>query len=520
VRTFKLIGFLIFIIFASGNFGCKDGTIDFGRSAQKISKMGKKQLKKQRKSLLRRKKGDPTDGRVPLEQYRVKQDLKVVGVEPNWSLRRDGELHFFHYYNLLTTLVVGEYDINPLTGLPRYGDALYEPITNGMIDMAIDDNPAMEIFTKVTMHGDFGANPHDRQANARLFFRAEEIHQAFVDSIYNHVELLSEIFRIRNLSRFGALLSFRNVPAANTNDFVALVRKMKSQGGNMQIMLELPSEFAERRFYNDELVAGISQYVDHYLLKAYPFYLPDTPSSISIVHSDGLYDVARTLDYYVSIGIPRNKISLEFPQHGVVWERQGDLYRISPDRPYIPVLELHQMIRSDRVNWEEAPPPVKYMHDGMGSAYYTFSDGRVAVFENDSTLQRKYAWLRDSAKVGGIGLENLSYMSDIQDETVWRIVAEEYGVVAQRLGRAILAFVMLFMIGGIVLSNVKYWEVRNIVAKETMHKLYQLLAVVIFFVTFAWAVGWISTTVALVLAAIPILFILYRRMKKKMKRYV
>ncbi len=519
MKTFKLIGFLIFIILASGHYGCKDGTIDFSRSAKKITKLGSKQIKKQRKAVLKRKKGDPGDGRVPLDQYRVNNEFTVIGIEPNWSLLRDGELHYFHYYNLLSALVAGDYDINPLTGLPRYSDAIYEPITNGMFDMAVDDNSMIQLFTKVTMHGDYGASPSDQLANSRVFFRAADIHQVFIDSIINHKEFLSEIYGIRNMGRFGIYLSFRNIPSASGNDLIRFVGELRNQGGPIRLMLELPSEFAERRFFTDDIIRGLDDNIDHYVLQGYPYFLPDTPTSVSIIHSTLGDDLSGALEYYRSVGINMKKLSVDFPQHAVVYERDGDLYRISTDRPFIPVIEARNRVQLD-MNRREEPVEIYYQTEGHGSAFYKFQDGTVMVFEDDKSLEAKYRWLRDSAGVAGVSLENLSYMSTIQDETVWRVVAEEYGVIAQRIGRAILAFVMLFMIGGIAYSNVRYWQVRNIVAKELMHKLYQLIGLVIFFAVFAWALGWISSTVALILVAIPIIYMMWRQIKRRMKKFV
>jgi hypothetical protein len=74
----------------------------FGRKS-KIKKIGKKLYGNGEKP--------------PLGNYQIEKGIEVIGYEPSWLLKEEEFKNY--YFNLLTGLVVGEYDINPKDGLPR-----------------------------------------------------------------------------------------------------------------------------------------------------------------------------------------------------------------------------------------------------------------------------------------------------------------------------------------------------------------------------------------------------------------
>ncbi len=74
-----------------------------------------------------------------------------------------------HYFNLISTLVVGEYDINPQTGYPRNGEAFQAHINKkvrdkrqkanvNIIESANFINSRLDYLIHLTYSDDFGNN--------------------------------------------------------------------------------------------------------------------------------------------------------------------------------------------------------------------------------------------------------------------------------------------------------------------------------------------------------------------------
>ena len=100
-----------------------------------------------------------------LEGYTVRTGQYIIGEEPSFYIT---ENDFENYpFNLMSDLIVGEYDINPISGQPRSCDCLWSHHrtkrapsgdTVSIIERARSMNPRIRILLNVTCLGVCGSD--------------------------------------------------------------------------------------------------------------------------------------------------------------------------------------------------------------------------------------------------------------------------------------------------------------------------------------------------------------------------
>ena len=431
------------------------------RGINRLLRRGQRELRRSVRQLLK-------DDQVPLSEKETLTAYRVMATEPSWLVRE--RRYEGYYFNLLTDLVVGDYDLNPETGKARNQAATrailnYELVDSAMLARAA--NPDLRLLLLVTCYGDYG--PRGNRSPEMLyrgFFEDEGIQRTLADSLralLAHPRLLGN----------GVVLDFQQVPSGLEEPFFIFVRNMRKWLGDKLIYLKLPPlTAAGTHVYQPGLIERLTGtgLADAYIVTGYDLHRPDTLSGPAPVVSPGPHDIARTVAYYREAGIPDAELVVEFPGHGLVWEsRPGRRFALRPAQNHLPVRMIprgkRQYAPDSSYVWVAGPD---------GQTWYTYDD--------QSTLRPKYQWVKAEG-LGGISLMGPGYRHDNDDQ--WVGLAGSFGANPPKLVYPAIALLLLCVAAGIIYSVIHYWQVRNEIARRRSHQWYYGLALLMILIVFA-----------------------------------
>ncbi|MDX2286878.1 MAG: glycoside hydrolase family 18 protein [Bacteroidia bacterium] len=422
------------------------------RGVNKLINLGKKKIRQSVREL-----GKNPD--TALVNLQLLHRYQVFGYEPSWNAYKGGWER--HYYNLLSHLVIGEYDINPETGDARVDTASRVPLNTTLLDSARLANPGIRVLLLASYTGDYGA-PAERESNYDYLLTDAQVQRRLSDSL--GALLAHPLFQ-----GDGIVLELGRLPAGSGPKVVKFIdglRRWKLK--DYDIYLKLPPQ--GREVYDAQTVKALSDgpHVAGFILQGYGFAQTDSLLPMAPVQGRTGQDIASALAYYEGAGLDLSRAVVETPWFADVRQQQGSAYIPHPVRPQIPLDEV------------KARKP-SYFPGEEGVSYVT-RDGYAYVYDDGATLRRKYAWLRQ-AGAGGASIYGLGY--NTIDEGPWRAVSGAFASAPPRLIYPSLGFLLLFIAGGIIGSVIRFWQVRNVIAKRRAHQWYYGLALMAVVIVFA-----------------------------------
>lgn len=447
-------------------------------SAKKL--LNKSKLKKLAR-MLQKMGGDPT-----LDQLIINEGQVILGVEPSWLIM-NGDFKD-HHFNLLTDLVVGEYDINPATGLPRYlpsknahRDILIEDDSYGgkinIVQKADYENTKIRILLNVSMYGDYGRKGVNRR-NYQDFLKGSGkgsgAQKIFLDSLRETLRVWVDEYGIP-ASRIGVFLDFQELPYWNSQNeelvrFMELVKeKITFEEEPGLIYLRLNPETTTSRPYRLDLIQKLEEknLVDRYILKAYGLENPNNPLSPTTprIDSIGKHSLGHMIDHYRVNGVPKDKLIVEFPYFNTVWEKRGGQFWLNQENPYMSIAGAMEIKR-------QLADTITYYSEDSTFAYFTLDipgEFKYYLFENELTMRRKYDFL-ERKEVNGVAVWGVGYNRDVVSrDDLWWAIAKKYSSRPPELGWLGAGFIFFLAFMGFPYSVYQYWEVRNILAKYTKY---------------------------------------------------
>ncbi|MEM7657308.1 MAG: hypothetical protein AAF399_14330, partial [Bacteroidota bacterium] len=295
-----------------GKIAAKQG----GRLINRMMRRGQRWVKRSIREL---RKGSET----PIDEQTVRSNLWVIGTEPTWLLEEGGNRTY--PYNLLTHLVVGEYDVHPLTANPRDQEAASGWLVNSSIyDTARSRNEELNILINVSCYGDFGP-PAQRSGFYLDFLSSKRMHNQLIESLRSYY--WAESGPIID----GLVIDFQQIPPQNGKEFMNLLREMK-EGLGIPLWLRLPSIREGVHVYQEDLLEKISEteegLLEGFLLKGYGYHQLNALSSTSLIGESEGEGIAAAIAYFEhgGKGIPREKMVIDLANIGVAWNRKGNDY--------------------------------------------------------------------------------------------------------------------------------------------------------------------------------------------------
>ena len=470
-----------------------------------------------------------------LDGYALRDGVIVLGEEPSF-LAEKCECEKYPY-NLLSDLVVGEYDLNPLSGAPRSAKALWMHHTAkrlvgneqvSIIEKARAENPRIRILLNIVAYGDFGPeDPNERAKYYRQFFSSAECQKTVCDSLERIFQVWSNEPYLLDAESTGIVLDFQLLPKweGREEDIKKFVRYLHDyfvsrENGQPLLYLKLPY-YIEHETPLFSKLEDLNNVVDLYILQGNWF-----PELFYNNGHAGLEDTAQnlirhSLAYYVDsarmVHADRSKMIVQYPLYGLSFQQPPgspgpELNKSQPLVPYFAIRSKKGLKESyTPAGFTKAQDPPEMQN---AQTYY---------YLDSVSYGRQYQWI-GTEQLAGAGFYGLGYMKGAQ-MPVWGAVAAAYGYKPLGMGWAVAGFMFLLAFFGFPYSVYKYWETRNILAKYTKYLLWSGLVALLFLLIALIAVDIIPKTKAgatfvFVVLGFFVLVILLRKYIAQLNRYL
>ena len=331
-----------------------------------------------------------------LEDIYLLEDSRVVGTDPSFLVRQTGFSKY--HFNLFSDFVVGEYDINPETGLPRsessflhYQNELFAGDDKmNILQTARDVNPRINTLLLLSYRSDYGQNKEYSTYYTRHFFENKDRAQdSLLTRLQNTFAKWQDEYKLPE-DRIGVVLDFQGLPKDKKlqQQFPNLVERLKSEG--WLVFVKLPLDFTKTGFFSDaNTLAAVEKSADLFLLTAYSYDIPN-PLAYDCSSPTDMHALEETLKAIKDKNlIPRQKLVVEFPGFGRAVTRDEEGFSFQSNVANGAIVDQHAM---------QAGTPIEY-RDSAQYAYARFKDpyteGHNYCFEDSTTISRKFRWLLD-----------------------------------------------------------------------------------------------------------------------------
>lgn len=523
-----------------------------------LERISKRYLKKNKlKKLGKRAQRAAMD--IDLEEYTIKLEHDIIGLEPSWMIK---ESYFTeHYFNLISTLVFGEYDINPLTGYPRDAQAFKAHLDVksrdkraksdlNIIECANYHNSRLNFLLQVTYSNDFGSN---QRYNRKQLMEDNEVFRNLSDSIVAHLDYLSTTYGI-NKNQTGIYVDFeldeRN--NASIDQYFLFLTKLKEQLVEEQLLyIVVPAEIKRNYTYNYEQIEQLLEIADRIVIDATNFdkfqqNKPVPPTNFSPTDQASVFGTlqkflispeisdqiphGKAREYMVSpeIAEKRNKFAVLLPYFGlefVVNETEKYAQKIGPIT--LENFFSYEMGKTGKLSYSSN---IIGKNDSIfGILEINQEDSKEVrrfYVDDEFSLMNKYFFLKDTLGIDNVGLNALSYYKTKDKiKPMWAILALTYGKEREKLGWIIASYLMAFIPFGFVFSIYNSWEVRNALAKHDNIWTRFNMFFVLFLFLFLTAANIIprkgvALVIAIVILGAFLIYILIKKILMRSKKYV
>lgn len=331
------------------------------------------------------------------EKDSIDGKYEVIGWHPYWM----EDAYKEYNYNLLTMLSLYSYDLDPYTGLSTNREVIDLFIADSVATYAKSENPNLKVLLSVTL---FGEESND------IFLTSLEAQNKFIEEI---LEIMSD----GNLD--GINIDFEAIPEFYTNFFNHFIKKLNAQLSNYDyfVVLDVP-------YFNYKNILDYKElqyHVKYFNLIGYDFSGEQSgyPGSISPLRSlSNQPSLEKSVNDFLNLEIPPNKIILSLPLYGVIWDVSESNVGYTSYQESIPYYEVTS---NYGIDYNPIYDPLS------ASFFYSFEDEqgkKICWFENDMSLSIKYDWLK-SKKIRGVGLWALGYSQGAPE--IWGGIKDNFG---------------------------------------------------------------------------------------------
>jgi len=373
---------------------------------------------------------------IPIEEKTIRSNVLIMGTEPSWNIYGEEQHYHHHLFNLLSSVVVGEYDVNLEDGSARLHKAPKAGVNSDLVLQAKGQNPDIQVLLEVGSHGDFGVMGAESKAYKK-FFQNGRTWAKLADS----VQILLDTMQAE-----GIVLDFANLPSRTGKAYARFVEDFAARLKKYTVFLKLPAVDKEKNF-SKEVLTSLDTYIDTFIVKAYEY--PATGKGKPIAP---ISKVKVSIDQYIALGLRPDQLLLEVPYYGWGW-KGGQLSQDRPFRPYDELMEMSAGVY-DRAE------------DESGVSFD--EDGHTYWFEDEASLMKKYEDVVIAKKLKGINVLGLGYheFRAHKKQSPWHAIDKKFAISPPKVVYPAIAFMLLFVWVGIAISVVWFWEVRNELARN------------------------------------------------------
>jgi len=382
-----------------------------------------------------------------IEQRRLKNEVYVLATEPSWNIK--SYVPDKQPFNLVSGMVLGEYDVNLKDASARNPLATWAGLNGEYLSQVQGNNSSAEVFIHLGTHGDFGRSKQQ-----------EKIYKDFWDNDKLGSKLSQNLKRVLDtLTVTGIVIDFENLPQNTGKKYMSFLEELNYDFPNHTLILKLPAKDKNKNF-STEVLTGLKGIIDRFIVKAYEFQEGKSPEPIAPISK-----INSCIQGYNDLGIPFESMLLEIPYYGWVWEGNN----LDEVRPFLAHDTLMSLSNREYIRAET--------EDGV----YFEREGKSYWFDDEETLAKKYRDIVLAKKLGGIHIRGLGYhmYKPTSKNSLWYPIDKAFGLNPPKLVYPAIAFLLMFVVAGIVLSVVWYWKVRNELAKNRWQFAFYMIGLIL-----------------------------------------
>ena len=381
-------------------------------------------------------------------ESQVKEGMKVIGYEPSWLIY--DSIYLKYPFELLSDLVIGEYDINPENGFARGDSSSIAYKKKDIVQMASYFNSELNILLAVTDYGDYGYK--------RKFF-SETAKKNLINSLDKALADISLYMgNEEGREHVGLLMDITDIPRALRRDYLDFYARIKKslndeeQGKSCLLYVVLPAEDRYQIYSDTSFSYGMQRVADGFILRTHQFNNDfgeqRRGAMLPMLWEDHL-SIDSIVNYYTQKAkIPANRLVMEVPYFSKVYVHDS---LISPQRPLISLTECMNTINTPR------------LIDSLSYCFYRELDSMKYFYDDTLSMEFKYNWMNQRG-LGGVSVYGVGYGHGMDDtdmeEGMWELIAVNFTEPAPRMLFPALGYLLCFIGGGIVLSVILHWQVR------------------------------------------------------------
>ena len=467
-----------------------------------------------------------------LEDMAIEPGYEIIGFEPSWMIEKGAFED--HYFNLLTTLVIGEYDINPTNGKIRNRESLRIHLDKkvrdkiakkefNIIEKADFHNSKLNFLLQLTYYGDYGTEARQRSYMKSLLTNTD-VHQSLKDSLNSYFLEINNDYNITN-DRSGILVDFQIENNYFNEDFIDFIKYLRTELGEQHLIyVKIPAKVRKDALIPLSILQSLDPYVDRYIVQGYGFEkYTSTYSPMTIIDKTSSYSLDGTLRNYNLPGYEetvKEKFIFELPYYGVIFKRDDyGRYALKEGSPYITIDDFNKDVKG-------RSGALKYKNNNT-MAYYLEGDSLAYLVEDSISLVTKYNYIIDSLGMNGFALNALGYYSRPNNSRRgenWAGIADNFGEEREKLGWVIAMYLTAFLPLGFIYSIFKYWEVRNTLAKFGNYwnrfRMFFVFFILVFLVCSGILPRQILMIIGIIIMAAFFVYIMIKKVIMRSKKYV
>jgi spore germination protein YaaH/PKD repeat protein len=318
----------------------------------------------------------------------------VFGWHPYWANGKEAN----YQWNLLSDLCYFSYEVNPNTGnaITTNGWATANAVTQALAN-------GVRVSLCVTLFSDHAT-----------FFANSSAQQTLITNLINLVQ---------SRGAHGVNIDFEGVPSSQKtafNNFVInLCTQFHSQIPGSKVSLCLYAVDWSDVF--DEV--ALNPHIDYFTIMGYDYYYSGSsvagPTAPLYTFNTFNYNLARTVNYYLSQGISKEKLVLGLPYYGMEWNTTSSTVP-SSTTSYVGSRTYKTIKDNTSGNYSNK----QWDNTGICPYYvYYSSNWRQCFVDDEESLGIKYDFV-NMMGIAGIGIWALSY--DDGYTQLWNLIRDKF----------------------------------------------------------------------------------------------
>jgi hypothetical protein len=327
---------------------------------------------------------------------------RVFGYHPYWG----GSNYLNYQWDLISDFCYFSYEVDAVTGNPT---TVHDWHTSEAIDLALANDVKVHLCVTI-FSGHY------------TFFNSATTQQTLIDNV---IQMIDE------RGAQGVNMDIEAISSSLSNELTSFLINLSNQLHAALPEAELSIAAPAVNWSGTYDISTLKDYVDLFMVMAYDYYWNGSSQAGAVsplysMTSAYDYNFSKTISYYQSQGVPKNKLLMGVPYYGRQWPTQG------PDAPSNTngsgTAYTYRYVKNNTSGYYSNEN--KKWEANSFSPYFSFENNgwNQCFMEDTYSLGKKYN-IVNRRQVAGIGIWALGY--DNGYSALWDLIAGKFTTEAQ-----------------------------------------------------------------------------------------